>query len=98
MQVDVRDRNLFRRRLINLGLVGTVAGTLAALQQLLTQKSSREHLDRSLRHYAKTRKAMDGLAVNDRDRTTIRPEYVAGLANQLAADDAVFTVGRRLSR
>ena len=29
--------------------------------------------------------------MNDRDRTPIRPEYVAGLANQLAADDAVFT-------
>ena len=32
------------------------------------------------------------MAVNDRDRTPIRPEYVAGLANRLAADDAVFTV------
>ncbi|BBZ27680.1 pyruvate dehydrogenase [Mycolicibacterium madagascariense] len=92
VQVDVRGRNLGRRTPIDLGLVGTVADTLAALQPLLTQKSSREHLDRSLRHYAKTRKSMDGLAVNDRDKTPIRPEYVAGLANRLAAEDAVFTV------
>jgi pyruvate dehydrogenase (quinone) len=92
VQVDVRGRNLGRRTPIDLGLVGTVADTLAALQPLLAQKSSREHLDRSLRHYAKTRKTMDGLAVNDRDKTPIRPEYVAGLANQLASDDAVFTV------
>lgn len=92
IQVDVRGRNLGRRTPIDLGLVGTVADTLAALQPLLTQKSSRDHLDRSLRHYAKTRKTMDGLAVNDRDRTPIRPEYVAGLADRLASDDAVFTV------
>ena len=92
IQVDVRGRNLGRRTPIGLGLVGTVADTLEALQPLLTQKPSRDHLDRSLRHYATTRKRMDGLAVNDRDRTPIRPEYVAGLANQLAADDAVFTV------
>ena len=30
------------------------------------------------------------LAFNDRDRTPIRPEYLAGVVNQLAADDAVF--------
>jgi pyruvate dehydrogenase (quinone) len=92
VQVDVRGRNLGRRTPIDLGLVGTVADTVAALQPLLTRKTSREHLDRSLRHYAKTRKTMDGLAVNDRDKTPIRPEYVAALADRLATDDAVFTV------
>jgi len=92
VQVDIRGRNLGRRTPVELGLVGTVKDTLAALQPLLLQKSQRDHLDRSLRHYRKTRKTLDELAVNDRDRTPIRPEYVAGLANQLAADDAVFTV------
>jgi pyruvate dehydrogenase (quinone) len=92
VQVDIRGRNLGRRTPVDLGLVGTVKDTLAALQPLLRQKSQRDHLDRSLRHYAKTRKQLDELAVNDRDRTPIRPEYVAGLADQLSADDAVFTV------
>jgi pyruvate dehydrogenase (quinone) len=92
IQVDIRGRNLGRRTPIDLGLVGTVKDTLTALQPLLRQKSHRDHLDRSLRHYNKTRKTLDELAVNDRDRTPIRPEYVAGLANQLASDDAVFTV------
>jgi pyruvate dehydrogenase (quinone) len=92
VQVDIRGRNLGRRTAIDLGLVGTVKDTLAALQPLLWQKNQRHHLDRSLRHYRKTRKTLDELAVNDRDRSPIRPEYVAGLADQLAADDAVFTV------
>ncbi len=92
VQVDLRGRNLGRRTPIDLGLVGSVKDTLRALQPLLQQKTDREHLDRSLRHYGKTRKTLDELAVNDRDRTPIRPEYVAGLANQLAAEDAVFTV------
>ena len=91
IQVDIRGRNLGRRTPIDLGLVGTVKDTLAALTPMLRQKTQRDHLDRSLRHYSKTRKRMDDLAVNDRDRTPIRPEYVAGLANRLAADDAVFT-------
>jgi pyruvate dehydrogenase (quinone) len=92
IQVDVRGRHLGRRTPVDLGLVGTVADTVAALQPLLQQKTDSQHLDRSLRHYRKTRKAMDELAVNDRDRTPIRPEYVAGLVNQLASEDAVFTV------
>ncbi|MCW2562454.1 MAG: thiamine pyrophosphate-dependent enzyme possible carboligase or decarboxylase, partial [Mycobacterium sp.] len=92
IQVDIRGRNLGRRTPIDLGLVGTVKDTLAALQPLLREKSQRDHLDRSLRHYRKTRKTLDELAVNDRDRSPIRPEYVAGLADQLATDDAVFTV------
>ncbi|ODQ92795.1 ubiquinone-dependent pyruvate dehydrogenase [Mycolicibacterium holsaticum] len=92
IQVDVRGRHLGRRTPVDLGLVGTVADTAAALQPLLQQKTDSQHLDRSLRHYRKTRKAMDELAVNDRDRTPIRPEYVAGLVNQLASEDAVFTV------
>ena len=92
IQVDIRGRNLGRRTPIDLGLVGTVKDTLAALQPLLQQKNQRDHLDRSLRHYRRTRKTLDELAVNDRDRSPIRPEYVAGLADRLAADDAVFTV------
>lgn len=91
IQVDIRGRHLGRRVPVDLGLVGTVADTLDALQPLLRQKSDSDHLDRSLRHYRKTRQKLDELAVNDRDRTPIRPEYVAGLTNQLAAEDAVFT-------
>ncbi|MGV0739046.1 ubiquinone-dependent pyruvate dehydrogenase [Mycobacterium syngnathidarum] len=91
IQVDIRGRNLGRRTPVDLGLRGSVADTLAALQPLLRPKTNRDHLDRSLRHYRKTRATLDSLAVNDRDKTPIRPEYVAALANQLASDDAVFT-------
>ncbi len=91
IQVDVRGAHLGRRTPIDLGLRGTVGDTLAALQPLLRPKHDRGHLDRALRHYRKTRASLDALAVNDRDRTPIRPEYLAGLVDRLAAADAVFT-------
>lgn len=91
IQVDTRGRNLGRRTPIDLGLRGAVKDTLAALRPLLRAKTDREHLNRALRHYAKTRASLDSLAVNDRDKTPIRPEYVAALANRIASDDAVFT-------
>jgi pyruvate dehydrogenase (quinone) len=91
IQVDIRGRHLGRRVPIDLGLVGTVKDTATALQPLLQQKEHRGHLDRALKHYRRTRKSLDSLAVNDRDRTPIRPEYVARLVDRLASDDAVFT-------
>ena len=91
IQVDIRGAHLGRRTPVDLGLVGTVGDTLAALQPMLRQKTDTAHLDRSRKHYRKTRKTLDDLAVNDRDKTPIRPEYVAGLVNTLSSDDAVFT-------
>lgn len=92
IQVDIRGRNLGRRTPIDLGLVGTVRDTLTALQPMLDRHTDRTHLDRSLQHYRKTRRRLDELAVNDRDRTPIRPEYVAAVADQIATEDTVFTV------
>lgn len=92
IQLDIRGRNIGRRTHVDLPLVGSVSDTLPALTPLLTPKSDRTHLDRSLRHYAKTRRRLDELAANDRDRTPIRPEHLAAVANRLAAEDAVFTV------
>lgn len=92
IQVDIRGRNLGRRTPIELGLVGTVADTVAALQPLLALKPDSTHLDRARAHYRKTRKKLDALGTDDRGRTPIRPEYVAALTNRIADDDAVFTV------
>jgi len=91
IQVDIDGSHIGRRVHVDLGLVGAVKDTITALRTLLNQAPEGEHLDRALKHYRKTRKSLDDLAVNDRDRSPIRPEYVARLASQLASDDAVFT-------
>ncbi len=92
IQIDIRGgSHLGRRTPVDLGLVGSVKDTIDALLPLLSRKADRTHLDRSLHHYQRTRKSLDALAVNDRDKTPIRPEYVAGVVNRLAHDDTVFT-------
>jgi len=92
IQVDIRGRNIGRRTPVDVALVGTVKDTVAALLPAIPVKTDRRHLDRSLAHYTKTRASLDEFAVNDHDREPIHPEYVARLANELADDDAVFTV------
>ncbi|WP_374009627.1 ubiquinone-dependent pyruvate dehydrogenase [Leifsonia sp. LS-T14] len=91
IQVDIRGENLGRRVPLDLGLVGSVKDTAEALLPLLKERTDTKHLDASVAHYAKARKSLDDLAVNDRNRTPIHPQYVARLVSELASDDAVFT-------
>ncbi|WP_399896061.1 ubiquinone-dependent pyruvate dehydrogenase [Streptomyces sp. BBFR51] len=91
LQLDIRGEQLGRRTRVDLPLTGSVRDTLPALLPLLKVKTARAHLDRALAHYARTRKALDGLAVNDHERTPIHPQFVASTVNRLAENDAVFT-------
>ncbi|MDQ1131117.1 ubiquinone-dependent pyruvate dehydrogenase [Microbacterium sp. SORGH_AS_0888] len=91
VQVDVRGEQLGRRTPIDLGLVGDVGATASALLPLLPEGRDPGHLRDALKHYEKTRSELDGLADDD-GRTPIHPQYVARLVDELADQDAVFTV------
>jgi pyruvate dehydrogenase (quinone) len=91
IQVDVRGEQIGRRTPVHLGLVGTVKDTLQALTPLLDGKSDRSYLDACLKHYAGARAGLDELAVGEPGRTPIHPQYLAKVADRLAAADAVFT-------
>jgi pyruvate dehydrogenase (quinone) len=90
-QVDVRPEALGNRCAIDLGLLGDVKHTLAALLPALKEKTDSTHLDRALAHYGNARKDLDGLAESNPSSATIHPQYVTRLVSQLAADDAIFT-------
>ncbi|MEI7056225.1 ubiquinone-dependent pyruvate dehydrogenase [Nocardioides sp. CCNWLW239] len=90
VQVDVRGEQLGRRHPIEVGLVGTVKDTAAALLPLLERSGDRRHLDDSLDHYRRTRTKLDELATPSRSKAPIHPQYLARLVDQAASDDAVF--------
>jgi len=90
-QVDLRPENLGRRTRLDLGLVGDVRPTIAALLPKLKVKADRSHLDGALANYRKAREGLDDLATGKAGRKPIHPQYVARLIDQHAADDAVFT-------
>jgi pyruvate dehydrogenase (quinone) len=90
-QIDIRPQNLGRRAPIELGLVGDVAATIAALLPRLDQKSDSIHLDDARENYRKTRKGLDDLAQGRDGKRPIHPQQVARVLSELAADDAVFT-------
>lgn len=91
IQVDVRGSQLGRRTPIDVGLVGDVKSTSTELTALIRNRREGKHLKDSVKHYRKTRKDLDKLAVDD-GRSPIHPQYLARLIDQLADPEAVFTV------
>jgi pyruvate dehydrogenase (quinone) len=91
IQIDIRGNQIGRRTRVDLGLVGSIKDTLAALLPLLTNKTERIHLNEKIKDYKKVREGLEELAGADNNKTPIHPQYVAKLIDQLAGKDAIFT-------
>ncbi|MFJ8928989.1 pyruvate dehydrogenase [Streptomyces sp. NPDC102364] len=93
VQVDVRPEHLGRRSKLDLAVWGDVRETLRCLTPRVKPKSNRKFLDRMLKKHAD---ALEGVVKaytrKVEKHTPIHPEYVASVVDELAAEDAVFTV------
>jgi pyruvate dehydrogenase (quinone) len=90
-QIDIRAENIGRRAPVDLGIVGDVRSSIAALLPLLQQNPDATHLGQGREHYAKTRKALDALAVGTPGKRRLHPQQVAKAISDRAAPDAIFT-------
>jgi pyruvate dehydrogenase (quinone) len=92
-QVDHDPTKLGRRMPIDVGVTGDVGETIRAVLPFVQQKTDRTFLDRMLRRHAEI---LEGVVAaytrNVEHRVPIHPEYVASVLDELAADDAIFTV------
>ena len=92
IQVDLRGEQIGRRVAVDVGLIGTVKETVKALFPLLGPEKDRAHLKDSVEHYRSSRKELDHLAVGKPGISPLHPEYVARVLDEVAAEDAIFTV------
>ncbi|MFP9098502.1 thiamine pyrophosphate-dependent enzyme [Flavobacterium sp. RHBU_24] len=92
IQIDTRPERLGRRAKLDLGLCGDIKPTIATLLPLVNQKSDESFLFAQLALYEEVKKHQNTY-VDDRGETDkISPEFVAHTINDLANDDAIFTV------
>ncbi|MFE2285298.1 pyruvate dehydrogenase [Streptomyces sp. NPDC059443] len=93
VQVDIRPEHLGRRSKLDLAVWGDVRETLRALNTRVKAKTDRRFLDRMLKKHAD---ALEGVVKaytrKVEKHTPIHPEYVAAVLDELADEDAVFTV------
>ncbi len=92
VQIDHHGAAIGKRVSVDLGLVGDVKATLAALQGRLARKTERHFLEAARKHYADAREGLDSLARPSPGDAPIHPQYLTRLVSELAADDAVFSV------
>ncbi|MCA1194105.1 pyruvate dehydrogenase [Saccharopolyspora sp. 6V] len=93
VQVDIDPTHLGRRTVLDLAVHGDVRETIRAVLPKLRQKTDRSFLDRMLREHAdQLEQVVDSYTTNVGNQVPIHPEYVADALDDLAAEDAVFTV------
>ncbi|WP_441251616.1 pyruvate dehydrogenase [Kitasatospora sp. McL0602] len=93
IQVDHDATRLGRRTPLELAVHGDVSATLRAVLPLLEQKTDRGFLDSMLeKHYRALEGVVGAYTRNIEKHLPIHPEYVAAVLDELAAEDAVFTV------
>ncbi|WP_246958265.1 pyruvate dehydrogenase [Brachybacterium sp. Marseille-Q7125] len=93
VQIDADASRLGRRAPLDLAVHGDVALTLQAVLPLLQKKKSNSFLKKMLKQH---HKALSGVVAaytkNVERMRPIHPEFVAATLDDLAAEDAVFTV------
>lgn len=88
IQIDIDGTHLGRRHPIELGAVGDIDTTLAALLPLLQQHQDSSFLEH---HVAEHGKAIAHLNQRATPGDTIRPQYLTALIDKYADEDAIFT-------
>jgi pyruvate dehydrogenase (quinone) len=93
VQVDHDLTRLGRRTPLDLAVHGDVAATLRAALPLVKQKPDRSFLDDMLHQHARTLEhVVDAYTRDIEHHVPIHPEHAASILDEMAADDAVFTV------
>jgi pyruvate dehydrogenase (quinone) len=90
VQIDTNPKHLGRRTALDLGLVGDVQATVAAVLPKIREKNDSGFLDK---HLAQTRdfdEMMNHYVEKGPGIKPIRPEYLAATLSELASDDAMF--------
>ena len=93
VQVDHDITRLGRRTPLELGVHGDVRATVREVLPLVRQKSDRTFLDRMLRKHGRAlERVVEAYTRDIEHHLPIHPEYAARLLDEVASDDAVFTV------
>ncbi len=92
-QIDIDGSRIGRRTTVKYPVVGDVGATLENILPHVEEKKDRSFLNRMLTEHARLLNGVvDSYSKNVGKRRPIHPEYVAALIDELADEDALFTV------
>lgn len=92
IQVDVRAERLGRKAKVDVGVRSDAGLFLSALLPKVNAKTDTSFLDKALADYASIKQKFNEPVKNPGAKNAVRPEYMLSLLDELADDNAVFTV------
>jgi pyruvate dehydrogenase (quinone) len=90
VQIDTNPKHLGRRTALDLGLVGDVQATLAAVLPKIREKNDTGFLEKHLAQTREFDELLSHYVKKGPGIKPIRPEYLAATLSALASDDAMF--------
>lgn len=97
VQLDIKPQRLGRRAKVDMGLAGDVKDTLTALIPLLNKKTNDDFLKDNQKKFQETERDLMVYVKHKGEEKEIHPEYIAYIIDDLADDDAIFTVDTGMS-
>jgi len=97
IQIDIQPERIGRRAKVDYGFCGDIKSTLDELIPLLNTKTKSNYLDKMRALHQDIEQKYDAYVEEKGSEKQIHPEYVAYLVDQLADDDAIFTVDTGMS-
>jgi pyruvate dehydrogenase (quinone) len=97
VQIDIKPERIGRRAKVDMGLCGGVKETLTALLPLIKQNTDDSFLKAQLKVYADVKDKMQTYVDDCGEKDKIHPEYAMSVVDELADDDAIFTVDTGMS-
>ncbi|PZR51705.1 pyruvate dehydrogenase [Xylanimonas oleitrophica] len=92
-QVDIDPTHLGRRTRLDVAVVGDVGETVRRLLPMVRRKKDRSFLDKKRKQHVRAMEGVVGAYTKKVEKMRpIHPEYVADVLDDVAAEDAVFTV------
>lgn len=92
IQVDRVAGALGKRVSLALGITADVREFAAAVRPKIAAGRSARFLEKARHHYATARRDLDALATPRAAGEPLHPQYVSSLVDEIAAEDAIFTV------
>lgn len=92
IQVDVKAERLGRKTKVDVGVRADAAAFLSVLLPKINVKTDTAFLDKALSDYASIKEKFAEPVKNPGSKGAIRPEFMLSKLNDLAEDNAVFTV------
>jgi pyruvate dehydrogenase (quinone) len=90
VQIDTNPKHLGRRTALDLGLVGDVQATVAAILPKIREKNDTSFLEKHLAETREFDELLNHYVEKGPGIKPIRPEYLAATLSALASDDAMF--------